>query len=106
MESRALLMPSRGEGFGLAYLEAMRLGRPCLVGNDDAGREVVSPPTCGLEVDPADRTGLAAAVVRLLSGGTEWQAMADAAFQRFSLEYTEKAFVARLSESLAGGRDR
>jgi phosphatidylinositol alpha-1,6-mannosyltransferase len=37
-----LLMPSRGEGFGLAYLEAMRVGRPCLVSVHDAGREVVS----------------------------------------------------------------
>jgi phosphatidylinositol alpha-1,6-mannosyltransferase len=28
-QARCLAMPSRKEGFGLVYLEAMRLGRPC-----------------------------------------------------------------------------
>ncbi len=48
IQSRCLALPSRGEGFGLVYLEAMRLGRPCLVSQSDAGREVVAPPQAGL----------------------------------------------------------
>ena len=44
------VMPSRNEGFGLVYLEAMRLGKPCLVSDCDAGREVVSIPGCGFSV--------------------------------------------------------
>ncbi len=51
---RCLAMPSRGEGFGLVYLEAMRQGRPCLVSTLDAGREVVNPPEAGLAADPAN----------------------------------------------------
>ncbi len=38
---RCFAMPSRNEGFGLVYLEAMRMGRPCLVSDCDAGREII-----------------------------------------------------------------
>ena len=44
-EARCLV--SRGEGFGLVYLEAMRLGRPCLICAVDSGHEVVNPPEAG-----------------------------------------------------------
>ena len=47
MRCRCLALPSRGEGFGLVYLEAMRMGRPCLVSTVDAAREVVNPPEAG-----------------------------------------------------------
>src|SRR5258708_32957755 len=51
---RCFAMPSRAGGFGLVYLEAIRVGRPCLVSTLDAGREVVNPPEAGLAVDPDD----------------------------------------------------
>lgn len=101
-ESRALLMPSRGEGFGLAYLEAMRMARPCLVSDCDAGREVVDPPVAGLAVDPADREALASAVVRLLSDGEEWRRWSVNAKARYDLNFTEAAFLERLRGALTG----
>ncbi len=39
--SAAFVMPSRGEGFGLVYLEAMRAGRPCVAARGGAAEEVV-----------------------------------------------------------------
>ncbi len=38
--ARALVLPSRAEGFGLPLLEAMRLGAPVVLSNDAALREV------------------------------------------------------------------
>ena len=70
---RCLALPSRAEGFGLVYLEAMRMGRPCLVSTTDAGREVVNPPEAGLAANPDDPQELANSVCRLLSDGAEWE---------------------------------
>ncbi len=92
---RCLTMPSKGEGFGLVYLEAMRLGRPCLVSTFDAGREVVNPPEAGLAVDPDDSAQLAGALGRLLSPGTEWDQWSARARERYNSGYTARHFQQR-----------
>lgn len=99
-ESRCLVMPSRGEGFGLVYLEAMRLGRPCLVSTLDAGREVVNPPEAGLAVDPDDEHEMATAVCRLLGNGPEWQRWSEQARRRYEDNYTAAHFQERLLAAL------
>jgi glycosyltransferase involved in cell wall biosynthesis len=93
-------MPSRGEGFGLVYLEAMRQGRPCLVGDSDGGREVVNPPEAGLAVDPGDPLQLAAAVTRLLTPGPEWDRWSLQARRRYEDGFTAQHFRQRLNEAL------
>jgi phosphatidylinositol alpha-1,6-mannosyltransferase len=99
--SRCLLLPSRGEGFGLVYLEAMRLGRPCLVSTLDAGREVVDPPVAGLAADPRQADGLAAAAARLLTAGPAWDAWSARARRRYEERFTAAHFGRRLVEALA-----
>ncbi len=99
-QSRCLLMPSRGEGFGLVYLEAMRLGRPCLVSTLDAGREVVNPPEAGLAANPDVREQLVDAICRLLMDGAEWQAWSVQARGRYERNYTSKHFQERLLSAL------
>lgn len=94
--SRCLALPSRGEGFGLVYLEAMRLGRPCLVSTLDAGREVVNPPHAGLSAHPGDPVALADAICRLLSAEPEWQSWSQAARQRYESHFTASQFQQRL----------
>ena len=101
MMSRCLALPSRGEGFGLVYLEAMRHGRPCLVSTADAGREVVNPPEAGLAADPGDPEALVAAVCRLLTEGEEWDRWSANARLRYQRQYTEEAFQNRLIQALA-----
>jgi phosphatidylinositol alpha-1,6-mannosyltransferase len=96
----ALAMPSRGEGFGLVYLEAMRMGRPCLVSNADAGQEVVNPPEAGLAVDPDHPGELAAAVVRLVSPGSEWDEWSVRARARYEAQFTAAHFHRRLTHAL------
>lgn len=101
-ESRCLLLPSRGEGFGLVYLEAMRQGRPCLVSDFDAGREVVQPPAAGLSVDPGDIASIGAAALRLLSAGPEWDAWSARAKARYDSNFTAAHFQERLLRALEG----
>jgi phosphatidylinositol alpha-1,6-mannosyltransferase len=97
---RALAMPSRGEGFGLVYLEAMRVGRPCLVSNADAGREVVNPPEAGLAADPDNPAELADAVVQLLSSGPQWNEWSARARARYEAQFTAAHFHRRLTVAL------
>lgn len=99
-EARCLLMPSRNEGFGLVYLEAMRLGRPCLVSTIDAGREVVNPPEAGLAANPDNQGELANATCRLLADGAEWQEWSAQARRRYEQNYTSKHFQHRLLSAL------
>lgn len=99
-QCRCLAMPSRGEGFGLVYLEAMRMGRPCLVSDRDAGREVVNPPEAGLAADPEDPCELAEATARLLTPGPEWDHWSQAARHRYEGGFTAEHFRQRLNQAL------
>jgi len=93
---RCLALPSRGEGFGLVYLEAMRLGKSCLVSTLDAGREVVNPPEAGLAVDPDDADALTNAVCNLLADTAEAQTRARQAARRYASNFTARHFQQRL----------
>jgi phosphatidylinositol alpha-1,6-mannosyltransferase len=101
--ARCLVMPSRGEGFGLVYLEAMRVGRPCLVSTLDAGREVVNPPEAGLAANPADKGELASALSRLLSDGSEWREWSNHARRRYEENFSAAHFQKRLVAALFEG---
>lgn len=101
LQSRCMIMPSRGEGFGIVYLEAMRLGRPCLVSCADAGREVVNPPEAGLSVDVADASSMADLICQFMSVDLDtWGAWSIAARQRYESCYTAAKFRDRLSSAL------
>jgi phosphatidylinositol alpha-1,6-mannosyltransferase len=97
---RGFAMPSRGGGFGLVYLEAMRVGRPCLVSDADAGREVVNPPEAGLAVATHDQSQLVNALCRLLGDGPEWHEWSRAARTRYESMYTARHFQERLLKAL------
>jgi phosphatidylinositol alpha-1,6-mannosyltransferase len=97
---RCLALPSRAEGFGLVYLEAMRLGRPCLVSDRDAGREVVNPPEAGLAANTDDPAILADCVCRLLGAGPEWQTWSHNARRRYESRFTREHFQQRLVQAI------
>ena len=100
-ESRCLALPSRNEGFGLVYLEAMRLGKPCLVSSLDAGREVVNPPEAGLAVDPRIQEQLIPALTALLQPGEQAREWAIRSWRRYCDHFTAHHFQQRLIEALA-----
>lgn len=102
-----LAMPSRGEGFGLVYLEAMRAGKPCLAARATAAAEVVVDGETGLLVDPADGEELAAALLRLLGDPETRRRMGAAGKIRWDREFRYARFRDRLAghlDRLAGGQ--
>lgn len=55
-------MPSRGEGFGFVFLEALACGVPSVGGAHDGSREALRDGMLGRLVDPDDGTALDAAI--------------------------------------------
>jgi len=97
-----LAMPSRGEGFGLVYLEAMRAGRPCLAARGSAADEVIVDGETGRLVDPEDREELAAALAALLGSPEVARRMGAAGKVRWQREFG----YPRFRDRLAGHLDR
>jgi glycosyltransferase involved in cell wall biosynthesis len=89
-------MPSRREGFGLVYLEAMRAGRACIAGRG-AAAEIVQHNVTGLVVDPEDRDRIAAAVIQLFDDPLKCRAMGAAGRARYLSTFTDEQFRQRFT---------
>lgn len=82
--SRAALfaLPSRQEGFGLVYAEAMWHGIPCIAARSEAPQEVLSAGETGVFVPFGDAAAIAGALGELLSDSERRIAMGRAGRQR------------------------
>jgi glycosyltransferase involved in cell wall biosynthesis len=65
--SDAFVMPSKGEGFGIVFLEAMACGKPVLASNADGACDPLMDGKLGILVDPDDEKEVAQAILRLLN---------------------------------------
>lgn len=61
------VMPSRLEGFGYVFLEAIACGLPVIASRIDGSREAVRDGALGLMVDPSDRLALVVAIESALA---------------------------------------
>jgi phosphatidylinositol alpha-1,6-mannosyltransferase len=93
-------MPSRNEGFGLVYVEAMRAGKPCLAAPGVA-EEILEDGVSGMIVD-SDPGGIALtdALIRLFTD-SRWRArLGEAAAARVAGRFEQRHFAARLLAQL------
>ena len=97
----ALAMPSRREGFGLVYVEAMAAGLPCVGSIHDAAREVIVDGETGFLVDQADTDAIVARLVALLRDETLRVRLGHAGRARYRQLFTYDAFRARLVTAIA-----
>ncbi len=98
--SAVFAMPSRGEGFGLVYLEAMREGKPCIAARDGAAREIVVDGETGLLVDPENVSEIASALGRLAGEPGLAARLGEAGRQRFGCVYSPERYRAGLAPFL------
>ncbi len=59
-------MPSKGEGFGIVYLEALASGKPTLGGNQDGAIDALCHGELGVLVNPDDVQTIAQSLVQIL----------------------------------------
>jgi glycosyltransferase involved in cell wall biosynthesis len=75
-------LPSRQEGFGIVFLEAMAAGLPIVAARAAAVPEVVADGECGLLVSPQNPEELASALARLLSDPAERRRLGSGGIER------------------------
>jgi len=80
--SRALVVPSRSEAFGIAALEAWRAGTALVMTNRGGAGEFVHDGEDGILVDPEDVDALAAALARVLEDPALRDGLAAAGSER------------------------
>ena len=61
-------MPSKGEGFGMVYLEALACGKPTIGGNTDGAVDALCDGELGVLVDPDDVDEIAQTIIEILGG--------------------------------------
>ena len=99
-------MPSRNEGFGLVYLEAMRAGKPCLALRGSAAGEIIEDGVTGALVEDGSEEQLVNALVRLLRDAELRARLGEAGRKRWARTFTFDAFCNGLRphlDSLLGG---
>ena len=93
-------LPSRGEGFGVVYLEAMANGLPCVGSKGDAAGEVIVDGVTGLLIDPEQPATLRAALVQLLCDRALRCQLGEAGRARLSTHFTFARFHDCLTDAL------
>jgi glycosyltransferase involved in cell wall biosynthesis len=93
------VMPSRNEGFGYVFIEAMACGIPVVAGSVDGSVDALDGGRLGLLVDPFDAAAIAAAIEAQLDGKTppdqrDPRRLAEAVGERFGTAAFERRVAA------------
>lgn len=98
----AFVMPSRQEGFGLVYLEAMHAGKPCVGCRGGGGEEIIEDRVSGLLIDnPFDNEQLLRTVRRLLEDEQLAARLGHEGARRVHEQFTAARAQRRLKHLLA-----
>lgn len=99
--SDVFVMPSRKEGFGLVFLEAMAFGKPVIGGHHGGTPEVVRDGVTGFLVEYGDVSVLTDRIVSLLSDQDLRHRMGQAGRRMVEDNYTFEHFRERLARVLS-----
>lgn len=98
----AFVMPSKQEGFGLAYLEAMNYAKPCVGCFGQGAEEIILHEQTGFLVhDPNDSEELCGVLLTLLRDPERVRAMGKKGFERLHECFTSRHAQERIKGKIA-----
>ena len=97
------VMPSRHEGFGIVFIEALACGKPVIAGDRDGARDALLDGRLGRLVDPDDASQLAEVILEFVTGRapaalTDPETLSRECIRRFGFA----AFERRVRDLIAG----
>lgn len=96
------VMPSKSEGFGIVFLEAMQRGKPCIGGNHGGTPEVIEHGKGGYLVEYDDANTLAGYVLDLANNVPLQVAVGEFAKQMIEKKFSRDAFRSTYINLIAG----
>jgi glycosyltransferase involved in cell wall biosynthesis len=93
--SDVFVLPSRAEGLGLALMEAMSAGLPCVASRVGGIPDLIEDGQNGLLVEPEDVAGLAKALLKLLEDRELAKRLGDRARQFIFQNYNPDVIVSQ-----------
>lgn len=85
------IMPSRKEGFGIVFIEAMFYGKPVIAGNMDGSVDALKNGAFGLLVNPADQQQITEGIRKVISNKEKYIPNHEDVMAQFSFDvYKEK----------------
>lgn len=84
------IMPSKKEGFGLVFIEAMYYGKPVIAGNKDGSADALANGELGLLVDPDEPAAIKKAIEQILQNRQAFTPSTEAVLAHFSFDNYKK----------------
>jgi glycosyltransferase involved in cell wall biosynthesis len=94
------VMPSKGEGFGIVYLEAMACGLQVIAGNKDGSTEALQFGELGTLIDPDDIDELTKAIEKVLQQNNNPKELQQKMLGYFSFEKFKERLKFHFEEAI------
>ena len=93
-----VVLPSLTESFGLALVEGMCLGKPCVGSNVGGIREIITPGVNGLLAEPGDAAALAEKISFLLQNPENARRMGSEAARTVEEKFDARLMTKRITD--------